>query len=26
AREFMQWLANAPAPANVPQQPRHAEI
>ncbi|HBT0133157.1 TPA: EAL domain-containing protein, partial [Klebsiella pneumoniae] len=26
AREFMQWLANAPAPANVPQPPRHAEI
>ncbi|WP_435528114.1 hypothetical protein, partial [Klebsiella pneumoniae] len=25
-REFMQWLANAPAPANVPQPPRHAEI
>ena len=26
AREFMQWLANAPAPVNVPQPPRHAEI
>ena len=26
AREFMQWLANAPTPISRPQPPRHAEI